>query len=1270
MSVYLDPETGLTESQLRAIRTLDRPLVTTAGPGAGKTRVLTERYLHLLAQPNVEIENIVAITFTNKAANEMRERIRKGLAVKIAASRKTSEEPLWRERKRRLDAAVITTIHGFCSRLLREFPIEAEVDPRFSTLDDYTSSIMLNAAAEAAVTAIIDSSDESGAQLVAAYGRGQLVDLLETLYNQLRGLGVSMADACELTRRQTLTVDDYTERFQEARQRIVEILTAQKLTAAAQEKVNRLAEVWERFRPIIEQTPEPERSVEVVDAIEEIRKALPDARTAALKEIVPATRKYFGDKKATEGALAKGFFDVCSVKYQEIVFKTLNSIDFLYKQTKHSAQALDYEDLQLFTRAVLKREDVRRRIGSRYRHYLIDEFQDTNRLQREIIDLLTLENSSRSAETRTLFLVGDRKQSIYNFRGAEVEVFEEAIRDVTRQGGERISLDVNFRSDKRLITFFNHFFERLMKLESGDEPETMFSAGFVEHEPGVANREELDDTAPAVEFLFYERPEEVEDTDDADDSLREIEARRLARRVKQIVTSGEEIVRDTRNPKEQNTPRAAEYRDFALLLSAFTDVKVYEQAFRAANVPYYVVAGYGFYNRPEVADILTLLEFLDNRSDEISLAGVLRSPLFGISDETLLRMRLWNENGDGKGKPAPLFTALVNFKLHKGVDDEQGKLLAAANTILLDLLTVRNRLPLSQLIDRVVRATQFDAVCAAAEDGPQRLSNLDKLIAQARSFERRETRLLRDFVEYIREFRRLETREAEAQLEMGLDAVAILTIHKSKGLEFPIVLLPDLQRERNRRSSEFVYERNIGLGFNIPDWRGEKVSTAIKEDVSKRIGLREVFESIRKLYVGMTRAEDRLILSAATKPLKANDKPLRDSTTILGWLLKVLPTPENATGEEILNFGESTILYRGREVEFPLPPEPTRPNPAEERLSQRDFVRNVQKEAREREKEIRSLIGSIEDQLQPVEPVAEGAGVHYRYSVTQLVNFMNCPRQYYFARFLQASDSELRAGDDAEAREGRTRLPASVRGLVMHRFCDTFQDGDDADRCLRNAVQHVRRVGTSDGFNEYSAIDDRDVVFDLKPLVRNFLDSRIRTEIDERRKAGTPDEVSGRHPFVLSEIGFTLRTEAATILGAMDKILLTETPRGIEAHVIDFKTNSLWLKNSANPEAELTEKAAMYRVQMQAYALAAWWLIPNIRRVSATLHFLHPNREFRFPDEQMTESAALRAVTTAAGKIRAVRTYEESSFETNPGARCINCRFNDICPDAVIQSGV
>lgn len=1270
MSVYLDLETGLTESQLRAIRTLDRPLVTTAGPGAGKTRVLTERYLHLLAQPNVEVENIVAITFTNKAANEMRDRIRKGIAAKIAATRKTAEEPLWRDRKRRLDAAVITTIHGFCSRLLREFPIEAGIDPRFSTLDDYTSSLMLDAAAEAAVTAIIDSSDESGAQLVAAYGRGRLVELVESLYNQLRGLGVSMADAAELTKRKTLTVEDYHERLKEARGWLVKILSAPKLSPTAQAKVLELTEAWERWRPVIEESPAPERSVEILEALEAVRNAFPDAR-GGLKEAVEGARSYFGDKKdkkGADGALAKGFFDVCSVKYQEIVFKTLNSIDFLYGQTKHSAQALDYEDLQLFTREVLKRDDVRRRVGSRYRHYLIDEFQDTNRLQREIIDALTLEGGSRSAETRTLFLVGDRKQSIYNFRGAEVEVFEEAIRDVTRQGGERIALDVNFRSDKRLITFFNEFFARLMRLESGDEPETMYSAGYVEHEPGVANREALDEAAPAVEFLFYERPEEPEDDDDSDDSLREIEARRLARRVKQIVTSEEPIVRDRRNPKELNTPRAAEYRDFALLLSAFTEVKVYEQAFRAANVPYYVVAGYGFYNRPEVADILTLLEFLDNRSDEIALAGVLRSPMFGISDETLLRMRMWNENGDAKGKPAPLFTALVNYKLPKGVDDEQAKLLSAANSILLDLLTVRNRLPLSQLIDRVVRATQFDAVCAAAEDGPQRLSNLDKLIAQARSFERRETRLLRDFVEYIREFRRLETREAEAQLEMGLDAVAILTIHKSKGLEFPIVLLPDLQRERNRRSSEFVYERNIGLGFDIPDWTGGKISTAIKEEVSDRIGLREIFESIRKLYVGMTRAEDRLILSAASKPLKANDKSLRDCSTVLGLLTKILPSPENPTGEEILNFGEATILYRGREVEFPLPPEPTRVNADEERLSQREFTRNVQKEAREREKEIRSLIGSIEDQLQPVEPVAEGAGVHYRYSVTQLVNFMNCPRQYYFARFLQASDSELRAGDDAEVREGRTRLPASVRGLVMHRFCDTFRDGNDAERCLRDAVQHIRRVGTADGFNEYSAFEDDDVVFDLKPLVRNYLESRIRTEIDERRRAASPDELSGRHPFVLSEIGFTLRTEAATILGAMDKILLTETPRGLEAHVIDFKTNSLWLKKSANPEAELTEKAAMYRVQMQAYALAAWWLIPNVRRVSATLHFLHPNREFRFPDEQMSENAALRAVTTAAGKIRAVRTYEESSFETNPGARCINCRFNDICPDAVLQS--
>ncbi|MBX7221647.1 MAG: UvrD-helicase domain-containing protein [Blastocatellia bacterium] len=1296
-----------TPAQQKAIYTLDRPLATTAGPGAGKTRVLVSRYLEILNQSGVELENIVAITFTTKAANEMRERVRKAIDVAIESNRGSMLENVWRERKRRLESGIITTIHGFCSRLLREYPIDAKVDPRFSTLDDYTATLMLNVAAEQAVTGLINAGDDAAAHLVAAYGRGNLVGALERLYTQLRGLGVGITEAYKATERSLCTSRDYNERVEETRRRVAEIAGTTGLTPKAQERVAEFLEAWERWGGPLASLPSPDFAVEYLEVLEHLRRSMPDARTKALKESVFALRAMLGHKDFGNGRLAEAYFDVCARSYMPHLFQALRSIDYLYSDAKRAAQAVDYEDLQLFARDLLADvPEVRRRAAARYRYFLVDEFQDTNRLQREIIGLLALDAEATSIESQNLFLVGDRKQSIYNFRGAEVEVFEEAIRDITARGGEHVKLDVNFRSDARLIAFFNEFFGRLMRLEAGENLEHYLALGFVGHEPGTAHRGQLNE-GPAVEFLHYAK--EVQESEKfyfnpwEEENLREVEAKRLAARVQRIVHDGEELVTGSDGNK-----RAAQYKDFAMLLGAFTQVKTYEQAFQRAGIPYYVVAGRGFYSRPEVLDLLTLLEFLDNRTDEISLAGILRSPLFGISDETLYALR-WTETGSGfrvqgsgfsnpdvnplanqakeaqaaisetrnpkpeTRNPTLLFSALLQHRKLSNIAESQHVLLDQAAETLQDLVRVRNSLPLSQLLERAIRRTQYDVIAAAAEDGPQRLSNLDKLVVLARSFEKHETRLLRDFVEYIRNFRRLEAREAEAQLEMGLDAVAILTIHKSKGLEFPIVILPDLQHGRRKYRDTFVFDREKGLGFRVPDRRGGTVETAVYAEIQDRLAVREQFEAMRQLYVGMTRAEDYLILSAASKSLRGSDKLLREQESWLHWVAGVLDARE-IHDERVIQFGEALVQVKGREVELvPFRAEVEElPADLKKEAPKRAFVQNAALQARERQRNIAALQAQLEQQLAPV-PAAEDvqSALHYRYSVTQLVNYLNCPRQFYFARFLQMPELELRStgqhADDAEAREGKARLSPSLRGTIVHRFCEIFREGDDLYDTLRQSLMDVRAARNDEWSDELAAVDEDATLRDLGPLAQNYIYSNLHRKVEERWRAGENPDVlrnPARHPFVKSELSFALRTEAAMILGSVDKLLLTEARDGLHVHVIDFKTNTLWRKSSGF-DAEVAEKAAMYRIQMQAYALAVWWLFPKVKQVEATLHFLHPNLEYTFPADQMTEAACQRAVVNTAKKIRQVRVMESTEFEANPGARCLNCRFAEVCPEAV-----
>ncbi|QUV84493.1 UvrD-helicase domain-containing protein [Chloracidobacterium aggregatum] len=1281
MVVTLNPTTGFTDAQQAAIEVLDRPLVVTAGPGAGKTRVLTERFLHLLEQPGVGVENIVAITFTNKAANEMRERIRQRIEAQIVKHQGTGAELQWRQRKRQLEAAAIGTIHSFCSRLLHEFPLAAGVDPTFTTLDEYTAAVMLDQAAQQAVTGAIDQGDDLVAELVAAYGRATLVTELKQVFNQLRSMGIPLEEAERITTQNTLTLADYTTALESTRQQVAALKTAideekrAKKTGKTLEAAEVFLAVWNREADGLQAAaPSVNGLPAFLAALARLREALPAARGNVGKAVKPL-QESLGTRSQGGGQLEAIYFDVCAQAYQKVVFEVLRGMEFLYTKAKSESAALDFEDLQLRARKLLESADIRRRVQERYRHFLVDEFQDTNHLQRSIIDALGLDTLANTCTrgNRTFFFVGDRKQSIYAFRGAEVEVFDETIDSVTAKGGQHLRLEVNFRSDPRLVDFFNAIFSRIMAAPAGSQPAELRQSGFVAHEPGVAFRAALNTGQPAVVFLYTEMPKGDKKDDEKpspyDESLRDVEAERLARYVWELVEQKIPLVNDT-----QGKPRPPTYRDIAFLFGALTDVKTYERALRRAGVPCYVVAGHGFYGRPEVSDLLNLLAFLDNRADDIALAGILRSPLFGLSDETLLWLRWTAANASDQW--VSLYSQLRREAEQKqaALASEQRALLEEAVEILEELLAVRNRLPLPDLIEQAIRRTGYDIVCAGAEDGPQRLSNLDKLVALARGFASRETHLLRDFVAYIREFRRLDAREAEAQLELGLDAVALLTIHKSKGLEFPVVVLPDLQRRWRQSAGKFVFERNSGLGFDVPDMLGRRRPTALKSMALERIERREQFERMRQLYVAMTRAQDALILSAAARPKTGNAEG-SSVQSFLDWLSPWLlpkedagsaaPEAGSARTEVQLDAARILVLRDGA----PVVAGNADPTPLPEPSSREAFVVQAAADAGQREWARRELIRQLEDQLETVEPDPEAMVGRYHYSVAQLNSFAHCPRQYYFARFLDPLEDEAgperRPVEDTERPEGQARLSPAIRGLIVHRLCEDLQPEDTDNRALRAALQRAVASLRAEGRLEGVMLDDESILDDVWWLAKRYAESDFRKEIDAvQRQAREPS--SGCE--VWSERVFTIRCGAALVTGAMDKVLIMPHSggQGVTAHIVDFKTNAFATRpGEPGFEAEKAEKVAWYRLQLQIYALALRELTPNVKEVRATLHFLAPDEKFELPANQAGKEAAAHAVNKVINELVAIRTFAETDFEAKPGARCQLCRYANVCADAI-----
>jgi ATP-dependent helicase/nuclease subunit A len=339
----------------------------------------------------------------------------------------------------------------------------------------------------------------------------------------------------------------------------------------------------------------------------------------------------------------------------------------------------------------------------------------------------------------------------------------------------------------------------------------------------------------------------------AEQTSRELDAKQLARRINGLV-------------REENSK--LRFSDIALLFRAMTHVQIYEIALRQANIPYQTVLGRGFYEREEISDLIQLLRFLDNKTDELALAAVLRSPLFGISDNTLLALRCapsWRdlEQEDRQRhftQTRKLIGALQSHRQIATISEDEHQILDRAADLIQGLVARRHHYTIADLLRLAVDRSEYLTVIAANFDGAQRLANVQRLFTLAERFERSGAHLIRDFVRYVKEFEAIGSRESEGQIDEAENSVRLMTIHQAKGLEFPVVIIPDLQRSSRPLDTWVMLDRYQGLTLKVPDGRGKQVAGQTFNRFAQRQAWREQFESMRLLYVAATRAADRLIL--------------------------------------------------------------------------------------------------------------------------------------------------------------------------------------------------------------------------------------------------------------------------------------------------------------------------------------------------------------------------------------------------------------------------
>lgn len=1272
----------LLPEQAAAAYTIDRHISVTAGPGSGKTTVLVERYLHILRSQKLNIDQIVAITFTNRAANEMRERLRDQLNQLLQTANEADRRK-WLGYKRTLDGAVITTIHGFCARLLREFPVEAGIDPQFLLLNEHRAAMLLESIVEETLTQFISSGHTEISRLTLGIGRGRLVDALAELYREVRGQGLSFQGLAATTANSHATEKDHEQALRDLARSMNDFLVVPRKTIPAKTNHAEVSERWFGLRPLLQTIPEPERLAEYCHQVESFRSVRPQARGDMKSYVNDLDALVWA--KDLGGRVPQVCLDVFARDYALEMVNLLDSIDKRLNQEKQKLSALDFDDLELRTLELLDRPEVITRAAERYKFFVVDEFQDTNGLQKKLLERLALRKDRR--EAANLFIVGDRKQSIYGFRGADVDVFREMTETLIAAGGEEKPLLLNFRSQPPLIGFFNHLFEHLF-IPGEDAPSTgLEELGYVSHQPSDAKREARD-PEPLVELMITTEASTAEDDPKAEQTSRQLDAAQLAQRIIELVESG------TAQPDGEQQIR---YSDIALLFRAMTNVQIYETAFRRANIPYQTVLGRGFYEREEITDLIQLLRFLDNKTDEIALAAVLRSPLCGISDNTLLALRCAPDiSAIDAGDPLRrfnnvrrLFTGVEHHRDIAYITDDEHDLLDRIADLLQVLIARRHHYSLGDLLRFAIEKSEFMTVIAANFDGAQRLANVQRLFTLAERFEGSSgTHLIRDFVRYVEDFEAIGSRESEGQIDEAANAVRLMTIHQAKGLEFPVVIIPDLQRYTRPMDSWFLLDRHQGLTLRVPDGRGRQVAGCTFARFEQRHAWREQFESMRLLYVAATRAEDRLILSGTCKDLESlTGKP----DTWLKWIWQSLdvPLPSESRVLELSN---------GIQVKFSL-------NLVEHSDKQTDQA--VEDAPAATPEGAGSLIEAFP--LLAVVKSEQSNGVN-RFSVTQLINYQRCPRQFYFDRILHVpSPDALAAWNDAEAPEPPANLTATLKGAVIHRFCETYEPGEDPSDRLLKSFREITLARQAELSDKWLEIDTANVIKDLLPLAQNYLSSELFKRIETaRRMFGEGQQRAPNGAGLWSELPFRLRRPLGLLSGTLDKLLITgSTAEGFEIEIVDFKTNRFQKRDakieqpaSAPVQAELTvakrkgraanqiafdfssvpglpvpanaetfsledevaRTASDYQLQMQAYALAVRDLLPfsnEQSRFKVTLHFLEPNVEFHLPDALLARDACERAIDAAIADIAAAR--EPIEFPVRPARHCRMCNFLELC---------
>ncbi len=967
-------EEDLSEEQLKALD-ISKNVALRAGAGSGKTRVLTKRYIKLLNDVvDIKIDNVVAITFTRKAAAEMKERIRKEIE---SLCKLDKDNKKWTTFRDSLIFANIDTIHGFCERIIRENFDRASVDPMFTIMDEAEANTSVAKIAEIVTDEVINDVNNKY--------------LLETVLKKYPS----------------------------------KIFTGRKFQS------------------------------EIISLY------------SRLKEAGLAV----GDIKLSYNS------DEPTKSMENLALIALKKVDDNYSEFKSSKNLLDFNDLEIIALKLLSNDSIRNDYFERYKYILVDEFQDTNRLQKEII--LKLSEKDGKIPDGKLFIVGDIKQSIYGFRGTDFRIFDEFCRKIEADG-KVLNLNNCYRSTKNIISTVNAVFKNLI------EPyEELKYQSFAEDGPKVELiTYKKDDIVNGKDERYKKIKQLLKDDDNKEklndqlmedgtlaNSRKDFQGRIVAGKILKLVDEG------------------FDYKDIAVLLRSRSSLQSIENALMNCGIPYCIIGGIGFWDKREILDIISVYKLAFDISDEIVLLTALRSPIFGFSDDDLFAfMNIYN----GECIDDPL-EALKKFSSKFG-DDKW--VIKRAYDILDKISKMRGVYSPYEIFKMILKITEYKKLLISLPNGYQKFRNVEKLESIIKDFAKRGILHPKDLIEYLDALKESSGLDSEAFLDTEeSNAVKIMTIHSSKGLEFDAVIIPDMDKATDgisvRKTPLFMLNEEgyiFGIGVNGDGDLDKSANSLYKEEYDKYLE-RENMESRRLFYVASTRAKRFLAFIGQEKD---NIDDIDEDSKLNSFMKQLMFAIKD--GRSNIDYIDGSCLL--------------------------SYAKNKPYDVKELNEDVNKT--KLFDELIDKIPLSIKGNV----SVTAYIDYLMCPMLYYYKCIASLNDEydiSWLNGEDVYLKD-EDKISALDRGTIVHKILENLDDNDYID--------------------EFDYIDDS-----IKKYIDNYYMLR-----DEHRK-----KINGRLIKRFNEYRFRVPiNDNINLNGVIDRIDIYENDGNIEAYIFDYKTNKIY----------------------------------------------------------------------------------------------------------------